>query len=212
MKHCHPEYFLVEGEKVINSVMAETLNNYFVNIGKYLASSLAGSPTNLTKYLDQLFVNSFSLFPTDPKEIVDLLGKFGNKSSFVHDLIPLDIHVVNKSINFIAPQLAAVVNCLFRNGFYPDVLKIAKVCPVYKHGTANTISNYCSITLLPCFSKIFEKAMYCRLDSYIASKNILTSSQYDLRQKHSTYVALLDIYNKISGAIDNRDYSIGNFY
>ncbi len=149
------------------------------------------------------------MLPTDAEEVINIVGKFSDKSSFGCDLIPFDI--VKKSIKSIAPLMAAVVNCSFRNGSFPDELKIAKVCPIFKNGSTNLFSNYRPISLLPSFSKIFEKLMYCRLDSYITSKNILTSSQYGFRQKHSTYMALLDMYNKLSSAIDNRDFAIGIF-
>jgi len=137
------------------------------------------------------------------------VGKFKNKASFGHDLIPNDI--IKKSIKCIALPLAEIINCSFRNGMFPDELKIAKVCPVFKNGAQNIFSNYRPISLLPNFSKIFEKVMYCRLESYVVSKNILSSSQYGFRHNHSTYMALLDMYNKISSATDDKDYAIGIF-
>ena len=41
--------------------------------------------------------------------------------------------------------------------------------------------------------------------------NILFPSQYGFRAHHSTSMALLDLYNKISYAIDDKKYAIGVF-
>src|SRR5688572_14394473 len=53
--------------------------------------------------------------------------------------------------------------------------------------------------------------MYDRLSSYIQGANILQQSQYGFRQNHSTYMALLDMENRITKAIDNNEYSVGIF-
>ena len=48
-------------------------------------------------------------------------------------------------------------------------------------------------TLLSCFNRIFERLVYKRMKSFIKEKNILWTSQYGLRQGHSTEHAILDI-------------------
>ena len=44
-----------------------------------------------------------------------------------------------------------------------DLLKLAKVVPVYKIKYKQQPTNYCSISLLRSLSKVLEKAIYCRL-------------------------------------------------
>ena len=41
--------------------------------------------------------------------------------------------------------------------------------------------------------------------------NLLTELQFSYREKHSTYMALLDIIDEISEPIDNKHLSIGIF-
>ena len=60
------------------------------------------------------------------------------------------------------------------------------------------MSNYRPVSVLPIFSKIFERVVYNRLISYVDRLNILTENQYGFRKDHSTSLALLDLYNKIS--------------
>lgn len=53
--------------------------------------------------------------------------------------------------------------------------------------------------------------MYNRLNSYLAVNNIIISNQYGFRAKHSTYMAVLDFYDKVSKAIENKLVSVGVF-
>ena len=53
--------------------------------------------------------------------------------------------------------------------------------------------NYRPISVLSILSKIFEKAMFKRLYSYLEYHNIIYPLQFGFRQKHSTDHALVRI-------------------
>ena len=54
--------------------------------------------------------------------------------------------------------------------------------------------------------------MHKRLTSFFIEKcNLLSEQQYGFREKHSTYMALLDIIDDISESVDNKHFSIGVF-
>ena len=105
---------------------------------------------------------------------------------------------MTKTISHTAEPLAKMINSSFAIGKVPNKIKIAKVCPIHKDGPKDDFSNYRPISLLPSFSKIFEKLVYNRLIAYIDKMNILFPSQYGFRAHHSTSMALLDLCNKIS--------------
>jgi hypothetical protein len=94
----------------------------------------------------------------------------------------------------------------------PNDIKIAKIIPLYKSGDKNKINNYRPISILPYFSKYFEKIMYRRIFDYFTRKNLLSKNQYGFRAGHSTFMALLEMQNKISEAIDNNMFSLGIFF
>jgi len=103
------------------------------------------------------------------------------------------------------------VNKSFAEGNVPNLLKIAKVCPIYKAGEATKISNYRPISVLPSFSKIFEKLVYNRLISYLTKFSILYEHQYGFRSSMSTSLAILEMVERITDAIDSNKFSVGIF-
>jgi hypothetical protein len=52
---------------------------------------------------------------------------------------------------------------MLAHGIYLERLKFSLIKPIYKSGDKSSPSNYRPISLLPVFSKIFEKVMYKRL-------------------------------------------------
>ena len=86
--------------------------------------------------------------------------------------------------------------------------KIAKVIPFFKNGNTSDMTNYRPISVLPLFSKIFEKCLYKRLYKFLSSCNILFGNQYGFRSGHSASMALLDFIDKVPHSIDSKHYII----
>ena len=70
----------------------------------------------------------------------------------------------------IAHQLAVIINESFSTGLFPDKLKLAKVIPIHKEDSTQNCNDYRRISLLPVFSKIFEKLMHTRLYKFLDEK------------------------------------------
>ena len=84
-----------------------------------------------------------------------------------------------------------------------------KVIPVYKADDETDACNYRPISLLSNFNRIFEYIMYNRMNVFI--HQLLSSSQYDFRQAHSTEHAILDMVESIRTNMDKRLFSCGVF-
>ena len=84
----------------------------------------------------------------------------------------------------LAPIISPIVSMLFNNsvseGIYPECFKTAKVIKNFKSGDSNSTVDYRPISLLPFLSKIFEKLICTRLDSYLV---LPTTNQLSFRKK-----------------------------
>jgi hypothetical protein len=202
--------FIINGKCVTDkTVISKKFNEYFVNIGPSLANKINTSEDIYQSYMKGNFINSFGLVETDASEIVSVVKSLKTKTSAGHDNIPVDI--MKLAINHTASILSKIVNKSFTEGKVPNLLKIAKVSPVFKSGDKSIISNYRPISVLPSFSKIFEKLVYNRLMNYLNKYFVLSKNQYGFRSNYSTSLAILEMVDKISEAIDNKYYSLGIF-
>jgi len=191
------------------SIIVEKFNEYFTNIGPSLANNIPDMADNPLSYMKGNYKESFMLFPTTDSEVINIVKEFKPKTSSGYDNIPTDI--LKLSINYIAPHLSTIINNSFITGCVPEALKIAKVYPVYKSGDKSNICNYRPISVLPSFSKIYEKLVYNRLINYLEKHSILNSCQFGFRSSRSTAMAVLEMTDKISEAIDKNQFSIGVF-
>ena len=83
-----------------------------------------------------------------------------------------------------------IINRSLTTGVFPDSLKNARVTPIKKKGDKCNLSNYRPISLLPVFSKVFEKVAYIQLYDYLENNSILHKQQYGFRAKKSTTQAI----------------------
>ena len=60
-------------------------------------------------------------------------------------------------------------------------------------------------------SKIFERAMYNRIDYFLDQNNTIYDLQFGFQKKHSTNHALLSIVERIRSNMDNKIFSCGVF-
>ncbi len=119
--------------------------------------------------------------------------------------------IIKQSINIISTPLAHVFNLSINHGIVPDEMKVARIIPLFKFGDSATFTNYRPVSILPSFSKFLERIVYNRLLNYIDKNKILCDSQYGFRKDYSTSLALIDIYDKISSALDQREFAVGIF-
>src|ERR1044072_5936579 len=153
--------------------------------------------------------NSFALFSVNSKKIIDIVNDFNAKTSSGVDLLP--VNIVKKCIVPLAESLAALINSSFEAGIVPDSLKIAKVCPIFKSSSSSDVGNYRPISVLPTFSKIFERAFHKRLFQFIDSNDVIIPKKFGFRPNYSTYMALQDLYDKITTSLDLSEHCMAIF-
>ena len=71
--------------------------------------------------------------------------------------------------------------------------------------------NYRLISMLPIFSKLFEKLIHQKLWKYLEENKIINENQFGFRSYHSTTHALISATEKLYKSLDNDLHSLGIF-
>ena len=58
-------------------------------------------------------------------------------------------------------------------------------------------------------SSFLERIIYNRILDYLTTLHILCDNQFGFRKNHSTTLALIDLHDKISSALDNGELAVG---
>ena len=188
--------------------MANAFNEYFASVGKNLDESLPRSNSNFQDFLPNSLPHSFFLTPVSPEEISVVILKMKRKKS---DLNSLPVNLLVKCRNLLSTPLAKLINMSFSSGIFPDSLKRANIVPIHKSGSRTDIRKYRPISILPMYSKIFEKCMYTRLVSYLKNYDLISPFQFGFQAGKNTSDAALNFLSKIYESLNNNLHSIGIF-
>ena len=115
------------------------------------------------------------------------------------------MNLIKDYIDKIIFPITSIINLSVTSGIVPDQLKIARVIPLFKSGEQDIFTNYRPVSVLPAFSKILERVMYNRLLRFLNVFKILSDNQYGFRKP------LACLYDKISSAIENKEFTVGVF-
>ena len=148
--------------------------------------------------------------PIIAEEIVKIISKFNQNKSPGHDGI--GNLIVKNVAHIVSRPLADIFNLLLSTGGVPEQLKIVKVIPIYKKENAEIFSNYRPVSVLPCFSKIWERLLFNRCMDYIDKNNLLNEMQFGFRPNHSTYMAIIELVDKIANAVERNEIPLVYFW
>jgi hypothetical protein len=93
----------------------------------------------------------------------------------------ISILFIKRCATVIAPALCFIFNRILSTGTFPSVWKSAIVVPIAKCASPARVSDFRPISLLPIFSKIFERMLLRSVVPFVA----LSDSQYGFRQGRS---------------------------
>ena len=199
--------------------IANIFNDHFSNLGAKVQQKIPTVDGNYNSYLNKrssdgkLSINpngsNMFLSPTIPDEISKIIGKLDPSKSTGPNGIP--VFILKTFVDFFSHWLSKLINLCFETGEFPEMLKLAKVIPLHKKESVLNYLNYRPISLLSVFSKIYEKAIYTRIYSYMDKNNLLYSKQFGFRNSHSVNHAIISITEYIRGLLDKGEYVCGIF-
>ena len=112
-----------------------------------------------------------------------------------------------KVIQIYSESIALPLKLLFETALkekkFPDIWKLANVVPVHKKEEKNLLKNYRPISLLPIFSKIFERVIYNPLFNHFVSNKLFTPAQSGFLPGDSCIAQMLSIIHEIKTSFDS---------
>ena len=176
-----------------NIEVAESFNEKFVSISKTLAASIDNVP--FTTHGIKTNEKSLFFYPDDGTEISTIVKNLENHKS--PGLDGLTAEILKVSHDVIVEKLTHLVNESLKSGTFPQVLKAARVVPIYKCGKKSIRENYRPVSVLSVLSKIFERVVHERLYNFMDKNKLLYPRQFGFRSKLSPIHALSDITEMI---------------
>ena len=196
-----PTSLVINGELTSdNQKMAQSTNDYFGEKTKKISEEIPATPKDPLDYtkefLKDKYIPEFDLPSVTPSQVIRIIEKLKNSEACGHDDISTN---AMKELKYsIAPSLAHIINCSFKQGKYPRLWKLAKIIPLHKNnGEKTDQTKYRPIALLPVFSKVIEKVMARALNRHLENNLLYSDKQHGYRQKRSTATALIQLQEDI---------------
>ncbi len=101
-KSSFPHSFTVKNKSITDrDLISNEFNKYFTNIGKSTGDSVPQANKHFTEYLTNPVPYSMYVEPVEPSEVINIVNKLKNKSSYGHDGISNKLikYSINKIIN-----------------------------------------------------------------------------------------------------------------
>ena len=179
--------------------IAEVFNKHFTGLAESLADKTAAqfNPTTLKSFVSKRNTSDVKhTFPTiTPNQTKNLIEAIpSGKATGVDGVSARMLKIAAPAI---APPLAKLINICIASGTFPTAWKEANVTPIHKQNSKSDKNNYRPISVLPVFSKIFERHLHNSLSTFLEDNNLLYSLQSAFRKYHSTETALIDIVDRM---------------
>jgi len=181
--------------------IANYMGDYFSKIGSVIQNEVSrGSCAVNIKVNPSSMQNGFEFVPCNVEEVEKIVCSLKSNSSGVDGL---NLKAFNYVSVYLLPVLVHLINLSMVKGHFPSELKQSKIIPLHKGGDPSEPCNWRPISILPLFSKIYEKVIYKRLYDFLDSKKILYNGQFGFRSKHSTSHAVHHLLSFVDNAFEN---------
>lgn len=106
---------------------------------------------------------------------------------------------------FIVSSLTHIFNHIITTSIFPELWKISRIIPIKKKQTANCLSDYRPISILPVLAKVFESLISKQITGYLNINELISPLQSGFRAAHSCTTAALKVLDDI-----RPEYDVGN--
>ncbi|VEN64599.1 unnamed protein product, partial [Callosobruchus maculatus] len=188
--------------------IASEFNSYFCSIGPQLASNINPTDKNF-KEKTETCPESCYFTPITANELINLISSLKNNVKCGEDQITTEV-LKQHHKDLIAPLLH-IINCILSTGVFPSILKKTIIVPVFKNGNEKLTSNYRPIALTSTVSKLVEKCIKFKLQSFFEKQDVLSKNQYAFKRNSSAENCLARVTEMILGGLDVGNRVVGIF-
>lgn len=180
------------------SAIANTINNYFCCIGRELFDKIPHTePTYLTLIPNN--PRTMALFPVTPDEILNII--FTTKPNFnLNNILP--VNYIKQCLDILLNPITDMINKCFATGCFPEILKTARVVPIFKSGDSLSPANYRPISILDDFSKIVEQCIFQKISAFTTKFNLISKFQFGFQKHSGTLSAASCLLDSIRSSLD----------
>ena len=174
---------------------ATIFNSYFASICR---------PLDNGSTLPVFTSNTDSILPSvdfSEEAITKVISKLNAKKA--HGVDQVSIAMLKLCSSEISKPLKMIFDNSMAAGKFPSSWKLANVQPVHKKNSRQLKSNYRPISLLPIFSKIFEKIIFDSMYGFLVENELISKHQSGFRPGDSTINQLLAITDEIFQSFEN---------
>lgn len=201
-----PIVIRVDDEEISDPAMvANGLNEFFASVGEMNVMTdhhVSNVPTNGP-------IASMVLLPVTEDEVAKVLKQLPSKKST--DVNGVSVWLLRECWAHLVSPLTSLVNASFESGVFPSALKAAKVIPIFKKGDPLEPSNYRPISILPAFSKVYEKLFLDRLLGFLDRHRIFSLDQFGFRKGKSTVDAIESFVSRIVDSLERKNPTLSVF-
>ena len=183
------------------SKIAEELNSFFTNVGSQIHNSLPDVSEAQMSYSN---VSSFFLSPVTPSEIKTFIMSLKNTKT-EQNCVPVSI--LKQCSDILCVPLSILINKSFCTGVFPQILKKARITPIFKSGDPCMVGNYRPISVLHPLSKVFERSFLVRFSGFIDENRLISHNQFGFVKGKNTQDALIKFTETMYENLNNRKVS-----
>ena len=196
-------------DKIINDPLeiANNVNEHFINIPSKLSEKFTNADINninINKDYPTIFIE-----PVTETEVFNIIVDI--KKSHSSGMDNISSNILKSVAHYVIQPLTFLINWSISEGVFPDVLKTAKIIPLFKKGDTTSIENYRPISLLSTISKILELVIYRRMLNFCTKYNIICDEQHGFRKGRSPQSAILSFLNELHEKLNNSQKCLGVF-
>ena len=203
----------INGKIVDNNLeVATEFEHFFAEIPASTTKHLNSSPSSAVTLLEDNAPKCSSDLRFEHVNTSDIVKAFKSINvKKTNDLWGVSVHVVKSFIEIIAPELVVIYNNSVDCGEFPDLMKHSKITPLFKSGSTSDPTNFRPISVLPTFSKIFEKLVLSQLIKHFHSHNLMHNKQFGFTRGRSTTDAGVELVKHIFDAWEGSQDALGIF-